>query len=127
MEVGKPTLRHQLCNNDNEEEMLVDLNLAQELKDKVTIREETSKRRAIRKYNTKVKPRLFLRCCLTGVLKQRLIQDAIKVGSMEKLKDLANSSIALVEALLANTHFTNKAGDLRAKLKVEEDNCRSAE
>jgi len=60
VEIGEPPLRRRLFNTClNEESMLTSLDLVQELRDQVRIREEASKLRAQRRYNTKVKPRSF--------------------------------------------------------------------
>jgi len=60
VEIGEPSLRHRLFDARlNEESMLTSLDLVQELRDQVRIREEASKLRAQRRYNTKVKPRSF--------------------------------------------------------------------
>ena len=60
VEIGEPSLRCRLFDTRlNEESMLTSLDLVQELRDQVRIREEASKLRAQRRYNTKVKPRSF--------------------------------------------------------------------
>jgi len=56
VEIGEPSLRRHLFNTRlNEESMLTSLDLVQELRDQVRIREKASKLRAQRRYNTKVK------------------------------------------------------------------------
>jgi len=60
VEIGEPFLRCRLFDRHlNEESMLTSLDLVQELRDQVRIREEASKLRAQHRYNTKFKPRSF--------------------------------------------------------------------
>jgi len=60
VEVGGPTLHRKLERMDlNNESLAVNLNIICELRDKVRIREEASKVRAARRYNTKVQSRSF--------------------------------------------------------------------
>jgi len=60
VEVGEPTLRRQLEHISlNDESLATNLDVINELRDKAQIREQTSKTRAVRRYNTKVKPRNF--------------------------------------------------------------------
>jgi len=60
VEVGKPTLRRQMERMDlNDESLMVNLDVISELRDKAQIREQASKIRAARRYNSRVKPREF--------------------------------------------------------------------
>ena len=60
VEIGEPSLRRQTLDLDlNKESLSVGLDLINELRDKCRIREEACKIRAARRYNSKVKPRLF--------------------------------------------------------------------
>jgi len=60
VEVGEPTLRRQLTDmNLNNESLAINLDVISELRDQARIRDEASKLRAGRRYNTKVKLRNF--------------------------------------------------------------------
>jgi len=60
VEIGETSLRRQLFDvNLNKESMLTNLDLLHELRDRIQIREEASKARAQRRYNSKVKHRSF--------------------------------------------------------------------
>jgi len=60
VEIGEPTIRMQMEDmNLNSESLTVNLDIISELRDRARIREETSKIRATRRYNTKVQPRNF--------------------------------------------------------------------
>jgi len=60
VEVGEPTIRRQLERmNLNNESLATNLDMISELQDKAQIREQASKTRAAKRYNTKVKPRNF--------------------------------------------------------------------
>jgi len=61
VEVEESTLRRQIEQMDlNNESLMVNLDIINELRDKAQIREQASKVRAARRYNTKVKSRRFL-------------------------------------------------------------------
>jgi len=60
VEVGEPTMHRQLEHMSlNDESLATNLDVISELRDKARIREQASKTRAARRYNTKVKPRNF--------------------------------------------------------------------
>ena len=60
LEVGKPLTRRLLFQQQqNEENMRVELETKEEVQDMTKIREEATKLRATRRYNTKVQPRAF--------------------------------------------------------------------
>jgi len=75
VEVGEPTMRRQLERMDlNNENLMISLDTINELREKAQIREQASKARAARRYNTKVKPRSFR----PGDLVRRMRNDARK-------------------------------------------------
>jgi len=77
VEIGEPSLRRQTLDLDlNKESLLVGLDLINELRDKCKIREEACKKRAARRYNSKVKPRSYQK----GDLVWRMRSDARKDG-----------------------------------------------
>ena len=60
VEEGEPTIRRQLERMDlNNENLIISLDTINELREKAQIREQASKARTARRYNTKVKPRSF--------------------------------------------------------------------
>jgi len=60
VELGEPSLRREMFDLKlNSESLMANLYLIYELRDKARVMEEASKRRAVRKYNSKVKPRSF--------------------------------------------------------------------
>jgi len=60
VEVGEPTIRRQLERMDlNNENLMISLDTISKLRERAQIREQASKARAARRYNTKVKPRSF--------------------------------------------------------------------
>jgi len=60
VELGEPSLRREMFDLKlNYESLMAGLDLVCELRDKARVMEEASKRRAGRKYNSKVKPRSF--------------------------------------------------------------------
>jgi len=75
VEVGETTLRRQMDNlKINEECMKTELDLLEELREKVRIQEEANKQQTVRRYNSKVKPRAFR----SGNLVWRMTRDARK-------------------------------------------------
>jgi len=60
LELGEPSLRREMFDLKlNSESLMASLDLVSELRDKARVREEASKRRAERKYDSNVKPRSF--------------------------------------------------------------------
>jgi len=60
VELGEPSLHREIFDLKlNRESLMPSLDLVCELRDETRVREEASKRRAERKYNSKVKPRSF--------------------------------------------------------------------
>jgi len=75
VEIGEPSLRWQMLDLDlNKEILLVGLDLINKLRDKCRIREEACQIRGARRYNSKVKPRIFHK----GDLVWRMRSDARK-------------------------------------------------
>ena len=82
VEVGVPTLRRQLIDlSMNNESLAVNLDLISELCDKARIRDEATKLRGARRYNSKVSPRCFRQGDLVWRMRSHARKDERKFSS----------------------------------------------
>jgi len=76
VEVRERTIRCELGNLKlNDKCLKTELDLLQELRDKAKVREEACKQRPLRRYNLKIKPRLFCKGDLVWRMRERLTRD----------------------------------------------------
>jgi len=82
VEVGVPTLRRQLIDlSMNNESLAANLDLISELRDKAKIRDEATKLRAARRYNSKVSPQCFHQGDLVWRMRSHARKDEGKFSS----------------------------------------------
>nr|KYP36351.1 Retrovirus-related Pol polyprotein from transposon 17.6 [Cajanus cajan] len=96
VEVGETSLKRKVFNGEqNAQELAVDLDLVDELRDEARIHEEACKLRASRRYNTRVKPRSFR----AGDLVWRLLGEARKNTTDGKLAPTWDGPFRVTEDL----------------------------
>jgi len=96
VEVNEPTLRRQMEDwNINNECLRTDLDLIEELRERAKIKEAAVKRRAMKRFNAKVKPRSFIE----GDLVWRMRTDARKDPRHGKLASNWEGPFRILESL----------------------------